>query len=249
MKKYRIRGKCITSEVIKMFEENSWNVSCIRKIVKLIINLIIICCLYCLISEILKRLVIVHSIFLISLVVIITEYTMIKSNNILYEKCKESGGKKCNFHLIRKYNDILTTNKKIILNQEINLLKKILKENNMYNVKCMEEIRNYLENNKSKEKIDENDFAQGIVGVFVLPIVFEIISTYISINKSSIELTIVGIGYIGTGAAIVSVMLYVAYIIKKIIRYKSVYIFKTNKYFNRFYFNRIKNEIFKIEKD
>ena len=151
--------------------------------------------------------------------------------------------------LIRKYNDILTTNKKIILNQEINLLKKILKENNMYNVKCMEEIRNYLENNKSKEKIDENDFAQGIVGVFVLPIVFEIISTYISINKSSIELTIVGIGYIGTGAAIVSVMLYVAYIIKKIIRYKSVYIFKTNKYFNRFYFNRIKNEIFKIEKD
>ena len=232
-----------------MFEENSWNVSCIRKIAKLIINLIIICCLYCLISEILKRLVIVHSIFLISLVVIITEYTMIKLNNILYEKCKESGGKKCNFHLIRKYNDILTTNKKIILNQEINLLKKILKENNMYNVKCMEEIRNYLENNKSKEKIDENDFAQGIVGVFVLPIVFEIISTYISINKSSIESTIVGIGYIGIGAAIVSVMLYVAYIIKKIIRYKSVYIFKTNKYFNRFYFNRIKNEIFKIEKD
>ena len=216
MKKYRIRGKCITSEVIKMFEENSWNVSCIRKIAKLIINLIIICCLYCLISEILKRLVIVHSIFLISLVVIITEYTMIKSNNILYEKCKEAGGKKCNFHLIRKYNDILTTNKKIMLNQEINLLKKILKENNMYNVKCMEEIRNYLENNKSKEKIDENDFAQGIVGVFVLPIVFEIISTYISINKSSIELTIVGIGYIGIGAAIVSVMLYVAYIIKKI---------------------------------
>lgn len=206
-----------------MFEENSWNVSCIRKIAKLIINLIIICCLYCLISEILKRLVIVqkrlvivHSIFLISLVVIITEYTMIKSNNILYEKCKEAGGKKCNFHLIRKYNDILTTNKKIMLNQEINLLKKILKENNMYNVKCMEEIRNYLENNKSKEKIDENDFAQGIVGVFVLPIVFEIISTYISINKSSIESTIVGIGYIGIGAAIVSVMLYVAYIIKKI---------------------------------
>lgn len=199
-----------------MFEENSWNVSCIRKIAKLIVNLIIICCLYCIVSEILKKLVIVHSIFLISLVLITTEYTMIKSNNILYEKCKEAGGKKCNFHLIRKYNDILITNKKIMLNQEINLLKKILKENNMYNVKCMEEIRNYLENNKSKEKIDENDFAQGIVGVFVLPIVFEIISTYISINKSSIESTIVGIGYIGIGAAIVSVMLYVAYIIKKI---------------------------------
>ena len=49
-----------------------------------------------------------------------------------------------------------------------------------------------------------------------MPIVFEIISTYISINKSSIESTIVGIGYIGIGAAIVSVMLYVAYIIKKI---------------------------------
>ena len=216
MKKYRIRGNWITTEVIKMFEENSWNVSCIRKIAKLIVNLIIICCLYCLVSEILKKLVIVYSIFLISLVLITTEYTMIKSNNILYEKCKEAGGKKCNFHLIRKYNDILTTNKKIMLNQEINLLKKILKENNMYNVKCMEEIRNYLENNKSKEKIDENDFAQGIVGVFVLPIVFEIISTYISINKSSIESTIVGIGYIGIGAAIVSVMLYVAYIIKKI---------------------------------
>lgn len=199
-----------------MFEENSWNVSCIRKIAKLIVNLIIICCLYCLVSEILKKLVIVHSIFLISLVLITTEYTMIKSNNILYEKCKEAGGKKCNFHLIRKYNDILITNKKIMLNQEINLLKKILKENNMYNVKCMEEIRNYLENNKSKEKIDENYFAQGIVGVFVLPIVFEIISTYISINKLSIESTIVGIGYIGIGAAIVSVMLYVAYIIKKI---------------------------------
>lgn len=199
-----------------MFEENSWNVSCIRKIAKLIVNLIIICCLYCLISEILKRLVIVHSLFLISLVVITTEYTMIKSNNILYEKCKEAGGKKCNFRLIRKYNDILITNKKIMLNQEINLLKKILKENNMYNVKCMEEIRNYLENNKSKEKIDENDFAQGIIGVFVLPIVFEIISTYISINKSSIESTIVGIGYIGIGAAIVSVILYVVYIIKKI---------------------------------
>ncbi len=80
----------------------------------------------------------------------------------------------------------------------------------------MKELRDYFKYNKKTDKYDEAGFAQIVVGMYVIPITFNIISIYTAISKNELQKNIIDIGYIIVFAITVVAIIYIIYIIKKI---------------------------------
>lgn len=115
-----------------------------------------------------------------------------------------------------KYYDVIQYNRKIILNSEIKLVKSILIQNGMYNPECMRELRDYLKNNKKKDKYDDSSFSQIVVGVYAVPITFNIINIYTAISKTELQESIINIAYIMFFAMTIVGIAYIIHIIKKV---------------------------------
>ena len=99
---------------------------------------------------------------------------------------------------------------------EEKLLKRILKANSLYKIKCMKEILEYLKYTKKTDKYDEANFAQIVIGAYSIPITFNVISIYTSLIKTELEQSILTIVAITLLSIIVVAGIYIIFIIKKI---------------------------------
>ena len=181
MNKYKIKGTKVTDEIIRIFEENSLKVMTIKDMRSVVNKIIIVGIFYFCISFILEKIPLANLIFLAIFVFVTIGYMFIKFNNILYFRSKKIGSKPYKIFSKNKYYEINKHNRKIISKSEVELIKKILKNNNMYNVECMKELREYFKYNKKTDKYDETGFAQIVVGMYAIPITFNIISIYTAI--------------------------------------------------------------------
>ena len=211
MNKYKIKGTKVTDEIIRIFEENSLKVMTIKDMRSVVNKIIIVGIFYFCISFILANLI-----FLAIFVFVTIGYMFIKFNNILYFRSKKIGSKPYKIFSKNKYYEINKHNRKIISKSEVKLIKKILKNNNMYNVECMKELREYFKYNKKTDKYDETGFAQIVVGMYAIPITFNIISIYTAISKNELPKNIIDIGYIIIFSITIVAIIYIIYIIKKI---------------------------------
>ena len=216
MNKYKIRGAKVTDEIVRIFEEDSLKVMTIKDMRAVVNKIIIVIIFYFCISFILEKIPLVNLIFLTIMIFITIGYMFIKFNNILYYRSRKIGGKTYKIFSKNKYYEINKHNRKIISRSEVKLIKKILKSNNMYNIECMKELRDYFKYNKKTDKYDEAGFAQIVVGMYAIPITFNIISIYTAISKNELQKNIIDIGYIIIFAIIVVAIMYIIYIIKKI---------------------------------
>lgn len=216
MKKYKIEQIQVIPEIVRIFEENSLKVKIIKDMREVINKIIIVGIFYFGISFILEKMPLANLIFLVITIFLTIGYMFIKFSNIIYIRSKKIGGKKYKIFSKDKYYDINQYNKKLILKNEIKLIRKILKNNNMYNIECMKELREYFKYNKKTDKYDETGFSQIVVGMYAIPITFNIISIYTAITKNELQKNIIDISYIVIFAITIVAIIYIIYIIKKI---------------------------------
>lgn len=86
----------------------------------------------------------------------------------------------------------------------------------MYNSECMKELRDYLKNNKKKDKYDDSSFSQIVIGVYAVPITFNIINIYTAISKTELQESVINIAYIMIFAMTIVGIAYIIHIIKKV---------------------------------
>ena len=216
MNKYKIKGTKVTDEIIRIFEENSLKVMTIRDMRSVVNKIIIVGIFYFCISFILEKIPLANLIFLAIFVFVTIGYMFIKFNNILYFRSKKIGSKPYKIFSKNKYYEINKHNRKIISKSEVKLIKKILKNNSMYNIECMKELRDYFKYNKKTDKYNETGFAQIVVGMYAIPITFNIISIYTAISKNELPKNIIDIGYIIIFSITIVAIIYIIYLIKKI---------------------------------
>ncbi len=216
MSKYRIKSTQVTDEVVKIFEESSLNVMAIKEMRKVVDKVIVIGIFYFCITCILQKVIWANFLFMTTAISATIVYIFWKFNNIMYNKSKKLGGKHYKLFSKDKYYDIIQYNKKIISNSEVKLLKSILIQNGMYNPDCMRELRDYLKNNKKKDKYDDKSFWQIVVGVYTVPITFNIINIYTAISKTELQESIINIAYIVILAVTIVGIAYIIHSIKKV---------------------------------
>lgn len=216
MSKYKIKSAQATDEVVRIFEENSLNVLATTEMRKVVDKVIVIGIFYFCITCILQKVIWANFVFMATAISATIVYIFWKFNNILYDKSKKLGGKHYKMFSKDKYYDVIQYNRKIILNSEIKLVKSILIQNDMYNSECMRELRDYLKNNKKKDKYDDSGFSQIVVGVYAVPITFNIINIYTAISKTELQESIINIAYIMIFAMTIVGIAYIIHIIKKV---------------------------------
>ncbi len=216
MSRYKIKGTKVTDEIVRIFEENSIKVMTIKDMKDVINKIIIVGIFYFAISFVLEKVPLINLIFLATTVFVVIGYMFIKFNNILYIRSKKIGGRPYKIFSKEKYYDINQHNRKIVSKSEVKLIKNILKTNNMNNIECMKELRENFKYNKKIDKYDETGFSQIVVGMYAIPITFNIISIYTAISKNELQKYIIDIGYIMIFAITIVAIIYIIHIIKKI---------------------------------
>lgn len=216
MSKYKIKSEQVTDEMVRIFEENSLNVMATTEMRKVVDKVIVIGIFYFCITCILQKVIWANFLFMATAISATIVYIFWEFNNILYDKSKKLGGKHYKMFSKDKYYDVIQYNRKIILNSEIKLLKRILTQNGMYNPECMRELRDYLKNNKKKDKYDEAGFSKIVVGAYAVPITFNVINIYTAISKTELQESIINIAYIMILAITIVGIAYIIYIIKRI---------------------------------
>lgn len=217
MNKYKITENQKIDGLVRRFEEESPNIKITKEMRKIVNKVLFIGIILIVgISGLLKKMPVLESIFIGIVVGSVFIYTMIKSIDILYNNSKKLGGRKYKILSKDSWYDIYQYNKKLISKNEEKFVKKILIVNKMYNIECMKEIINYLNCNKKSDKYDETNFLQVAVGVYAIPITFNIISVFSALTKLEMEQNIIVITYIVIFSITAVAISYIVFVIKRI---------------------------------
>lgn len=217
MNKYKITESQKIDGLVRIFEEESPNIKITKEMQKIVNRVLFIGVILIIsISGLLKNIPVIESIFIGIVVGSVFIYTMIKSSDILYNNSKKLGGRKYKILSKDSWYDIYHYNKELISKNEEKFVEKILRVNKMYNTECMKEIINYLNCSKKSDKYDETNFLQIVVGVYAIPITFNIISVFSALTKLEMQQNIIVIAYILLFSITAVAVSYIVFVIKRI---------------------------------
>lgn len=217
MNKYKITESQKIDGLVRIFEEESPNIKITKEMQKIVNRVLFIGVILIIsISGLLKNIPVIESIFIGIVVGSVFIYTMIKSSDILYNNSKKLGGRKYKILSKDSWYDIYHYNKDLISKNEEKFVEKILRVNKMYNTECMKEIINYLNCSKKSDKYDETNFLQIVVGVYAIPITFNIISVFSALTKLEMQQNIIVIAYILLFSITAVAVSYIVFVIKRI---------------------------------
>lgn len=204
-------------EIVEIFERESPIVHTIIKLKSCTNKIVIIGIIYLLIIICIKQYNLLTSIVASSLFTGTMIYNIYKmAGEISYIYSKEIGGKKAK-SVFKKQQGVVQTifyNIELMKKEEWKLVNKILKVNHLYNRNTVQELKYYFGKRRGKSTYEINDFLKNLIGVYLIPITFGVISIYTAIfNNMSMEQNIIDILYIVVLSIIILTIFTIIYII------------------------------------
>lgn len=221
MNKFKIKEELTINGIIRIFEEESPIVKCIREMIHLMKRIVIISIIYFIGMCYMQRYKALFLIYVIIFTALCTFYVYKVCGDISYKNAKSLGGVKVKYlkNNNKKFSKNSIYNIELMKKEEMKILKRILKVNKIENIESMKEIKNYLFQNKKEKQIDIGKFARDLLNLYIIPITFGIIGIYTSISlHSQVEQELVNIGYIILISIIViaiSLIMYLVYKVRK----------------------------------
>ena len=226
MNKFKIKQELTINGIIEIFEEKSPIIKCIKEMVLIMKKIVIISIMYFLGMCYIQKYKILPLIYAIIFTSLCTLYVYKVCGNVSYKNSKKLGGKKVKYlkNENKEFSKSSKYNINIMKKEEMRVLKKVLKINKIDTIKSIEEIRNYLLQNRKEKQIDLGKFAKELLSIYIIPITFGIIGIYTSINlNAQVEQELVNIGYIIILSIIVIAISLITYVVYKVRNFSITY--------------------------
>ena len=214
---FKIGDELITYGIIKIFEKESKMAKSIKDLKYFIAKLVIIGIIYFFIMCYIQKYTVFALFFIIICSLLIFFYVYQNAGKIYYLNSKNLGGKTTNLLKNKtkwKLYNATVYNSKLMKREDIRILRKILKVNQINNVECMKELKNYFAENEKKVPIEIGRFTKDTLSLFLIPITFGIVGIYPLVNNNlATGQNIIDIAYIIFISFIVLGFLLVLYIV------------------------------------
>lgn len=217
-KKMKIKDELIVDGIINKFEEISPIAKSLKDMSLTLKYIALVGILYFFVICLIQKYVFITLIFMICIVTIIICYLIKKSSDVLYSNSKNIKGKKSvSFISINRNLDVVTFNLGKMRKEELIILKRILKVNNIKSLEQVKELKAYYSSKKDRKPFSMKNFIKDILSLYAIPITFGIVNIYTAINID-LELTtyIVDISYIFFTAIVILSIILIVYLIFEI---------------------------------
>ena len=220
MNNLKIGDELISKEILIIFENESPIVNSLKYLKMMINKLVLIIIIYVFVMFFIRKYIILELLLALTFLTFIHFY-LYKRAGIISHLCSKDLGGKPVLLLKRKdkmqYKEDMTYNIKLMRKKELYILKKILRINKITKLESLKELRNTYETGKKTEPFEIHGFVKEMSSIYFIPILFNIISIYLSINVyPSIEQKVLGISYIILCSAVILSILSILYFIHKL---------------------------------